>query len=140
MTPTQRTLKHLRSDGWEPDIVERSLPGPAFRIRRDFFNCIDIIAVRDGETVGVQSCGQAFAAHDRKILAEEKALKWLNGGNRLILIGWRKLKLKRGGRAKVWKPRIKEYTTQDFVAKTAAESSTGTECRETIKPFIARSV
>jgi len=115
MTPTQRTLKLLRDDGWTLDIVERSLPGKTFRIRRDFLNCIDIIAVRPGETAGVQSCGQAFAAHDRKILAEEKALKWLNGGNRLILIGWRKLKAKRGGRAMIWKPRIKEYTRGDFL-------------------------
>jgi len=33
----------------------------------------------------------------------------------LILIGWRKVKLKRGGKAKRWSPRIKEYTEVDFL-------------------------
>ena len=131
MTPTQRTLKYLRDEGWEPDIVERSLPGKTFRIRRDYFNCIDIIAVRHGETIGVQSCGQAFAAHDRKILAEPKALLWLCGNNRLMLIGWRKLKAKRGGKLKLWKPRIKEYTKQDFNVATVEKPSIGIVCRET---------
>jgi len=120
--------------------VERSLPGKTLRIRRDYFNCIDIIAVRPGETIGVQSCGQAFAAHHRKILKEPKAALWLCGGNRLILIGWRKLKAKRGGKLKVWKPRIKEYTQHDFNVATVEKSSIGIEYRKTGCESIAPTV
>ncbi len=116
MTPTQRTLKYLKDEGWLPWVVERFVPSKPFPRRIDFLNCIDIIAIRkDQPPTGIQSCGQAFAEHDRKILAEPKAGLWLSVGCRLILVGWRKVKKKRGGKAMVWKPRIKEYTPSDFV-------------------------
>uniref|UniRef100_A0A6M3JMU3 Uncharacterized protein n=1 Tax=viral metagenome TaxID=1070528 RepID=A0A6M3JMU3_9ZZZZ len=65
-------------------------------------------------TIGIQSCGSAFLEHDKKILESPMALKWLEKNNYLMLIGWRKVKLKRGGKAMRWSPRIKTYQIENF--------------------------
>lgn len=113
---TSRTLEYVRSQGWDADIVERfNAYAGKFGQRKDLFGVIDIIALTEKGITGIQSCGQSFAEHDRKILEEPMALKWLEKGGSLMLIGWRKVKLKRGGKALRWQPRIKEYTVNDFV-------------------------
>jgi hypothetical protein len=43
-SPTSRSLRWLRDQGWLPEIVERFLHVPG--IRRDCFGCFDILAVR----------------------------------------------------------------------------------------------
>ncbi len=114
---TSRTLKYVREQGWEADTVERWIKNPkhpAGGFRKDLFGIIDIIALSEKGIVGIQSCGQAFAEHNRKILAEPMALKWLEKGGILMLIGWRKIKLKRGGKAMRWSPRIQLYDIKDF--------------------------
>jgi len=116
---TSRTLEFLRRQGWEAAIVERFNPyAGKYGQRKDLFGIADIVAMGEGKNWLVQSCGQSFAEHDRKILDSAEvaplALKWLEGGGGIMLIGWRKVKLKRGGKAMRWKPRIKEYTIKDF--------------------------
>jgi len=115
LSPTQRTLKYLKDRNYIAGIVERfvSIPG-TFGKRIDLFNFIDIIAIKETETWGIQSCGQAFAEHDKKILENTTAPLWLKAGNKIKLIGWRKIKKKRGGKAMIWEPRIKIYTPGDF--------------------------
>jgi len=118
LSPTQRTLKWLRDKGLTVWIVERyirnpALPGGGMRI--DFLGIIDIIALNNKVTIGVQSCGSSFSEHRKKILESEMAVKWLRGKNRrLLLIGWRKLKKKRGGKQMVWRPRFKTFQVSDF--------------------------
>jgi len=112
---TSRTLEYLRAEGLECGIVERfNQYGGKFGIRQDLFGIIDIIAIAQGRLVGVQSCGQAFSEHDKKIMASEFSLKWIEAGGELVLIGWRKVKKKRGGKQMIWKPRVKEYSKLDF--------------------------
>jgi len=85
--------------------------------RIDLFNFIDIIACSGSYgIVGVQSCGTAFSEHDKKIRAEarEAAIKWLESGGKIMLIGWRKVKYARGSKKYIYKPRIKEYSLEDF--------------------------
>ncbi len=57
MTPTQLSLRHLRAEGWTVDVVERWVPsgGPGGGVRKDFLGCIDLIALRGHETLGVQT-------------------------------------------------------------------------------------
>lgn len=111
MTNTSRTLKYFRDLGYKCEVVERFLSYAGnFGQRKDLFNIIDIIAIKDAEIIGIQSCGQSYAEHDRKILAEPLTKEWLKGNRKLILISWRKIKAKRGGKQMLWKPRIKEYT------------------------------
>ena len=116
MTPTQRTLGLLKAQGFYPGIVERWAPNPAYPgggKRIDLYGFIDIIALRNGVTWAVQSCGQDHAGHREKILGErrEAAVRWLEpASNRLVLISWRRLKVKRGGKAMRWEPRVEMFT------------------------------
>ena len=119
LSPTQRTLRALRQQGRVCDIVERFITqaGP-HGIRRDLFNIVDVLAL-DPERgfVGVQSCGQAFAAHERKMLEEhaQECIDWLSTpGGSLELWSWRRIKLKRGGKAMRWSPRVRVFTLEDF--------------------------
>ena len=107
---TQKTLKALKDLGWQCGMVERfnTHIGP-FGIRQDLFGIIDIIAIKPGAIMGVQSTGQAFAEHDRKILKSEYLQPWLASGALLELWGWRKIKKKRGGKQMIWSPRVKSY-------------------------------
>lgn len=119
-TPTQRTLRALRGQGRVVDIVERWIPAPPPRggFRRDLFQCFDIIALEPGRgIVGVQSCGQAFSEHWRKLTDGEgtaNMIEWLKAGGHAELWGWRKVKVKRGGKAVRWEPRIKTITMEDL--------------------------
>ena len=120
---TSRTLEYIRSQGWIADKVEQFNPyAGKFGQRKDMFGFGDIVALGEDSIIAIQSCGQAFSEHHRKITEDEyvapNALKWVECGGRLLLIGWRKVKLKRGGKAMRWKPRIKEYTKEDFIKET----------------------
>ena len=102
MTPTQRTLKAQKELGRKCGIVERFIQRPGFGFRKDLFGIIDIIALDQEEgIIGVQSCGQAFSEHYRKMSEEHRqdSIDWLEAGGKLELWGWRKLKKKRGGKA-----------------------------------------
>jgi len=117
---TSRTLEYIRSQGWVADKVEQFNPyAGKFGQRKDMFGFGDIVAMGENSIIAIQSCGQAFSEHNKKITQDEKvaplALMWIENGGRLILIGWRKVKLKRGGKAMRWSPRIKEYTKEDFI-------------------------
>ncbi|MFX0212224.1 MAG: hypothetical protein ACFFDT_39995 [Candidatus Hodarchaeota archaeon] len=112
---TSRTLEYIRSQGWIADKVEQFNPyAGKFGKRKDMFNFADIVALGENTIFAIQSCGQAFAEHDRKILAEPRALKWLECGGQILLIGWRMIKLKKGGKAMRWAPRIKKYNIKEF--------------------------
>ncbi len=110
ISATQRTLRELRDKGRICGIVERfnSFAGQ-FGKRFDLFGFIDIIALDTAVgIIGVQSCGQSFSEHLKKITEEknDECFEWLRCGGKVELWGWRKLKLKRGGKAMRWKPRI----------------------------------
>ena len=123
-SPTQRTLRYIKNKGYTAGVVERFLAfAGKFGRRSDLFGIIDIIAIKDGEILAVQSCGQAFSEHKRKMLAEPKGLEWLNAGGKLVLIGWRKLKLKRGGKAVRWKPRIYHFNKADYLSEMLVDNS-----------------
>ena len=112
---TSRTLRYLREQGWDADKVEQFNPyAGKFGQRKDLFGIIDIIALTEHGITGIQSCGSSFAEHDRKILDSDMTIKWLEAGGALILIGWRKIKLKKGGKAMRWSPRIKQYKLEDL--------------------------
>jgi hypothetical protein len=123
ISATQRTLRHLRAMGRLVDIAEKwtiAPRHPAGGFRKDLFGFIDLIAL-DPERgiVAIQSCGQSFKAHLDNMLdgpATENIIEWLKSPSQphIELWGWRKVKLKRGGKAMIWKPRIREITLDDF--------------------------
>ena len=104
-SPTQRTLKYLRDEGWTCQVVEKF--NHYSRTRQDLFGCIDILAIRD-YTLGVQAC---ITGDMRK--REAKAMElpglraWLNAGNSFAVIGWAKYK-PRGIKIVRWRCTIRE--------------------------------
>lgn len=93
------------------------------------FNIIDIVALdhgystitnecyRKGGVIGVQSCGTAFSEHLKKLTIEkaEDTRNWLlTPGTSLELWGWRKVKVKRGGKAMKYEPRVQVITLDDL--------------------------
>jgi hypothetical protein len=115
LSNTQRTLAALRHSGRTAFMVEKFNPyaGPHGK-RIDGLGFIDIIALdpQQKSIIAIQSCGQSFSEHVRKITdsgCTEKVIEWLKCGGMLELWGWRKVKLKRGGKAMRWKPRIIDF-------------------------------
>lgn len=89
MTPTQRSLAYLRAQGWQVAVVERW--NPHARIRQDLFGVLDLLAVRDGQTLGVQTTsGSNVAARARKIAEAEQVPALRKAGWLLHVHGWRK--------------------------------------------------
>ena len=116
-SPTQRTLAYLRENGYHCDIVERfirrpGLPGGGFR--KDFMSFGDILAFSNTETVMVQSCGTSYSSHLKKMLSNPNVALWLAGPRDVMLISWRPLVKKRGFKRKVWTPKIRMLTIDDF--------------------------
>lgn len=92
MSPTQRTLKHLRRDGYQAGVVERW--NVHARVRQDLFGIIDVVAIRIDQpgVLGVQCTSESnAAARVTKILASASARVWLRASNRLEVWGWKKL-------------------------------------------------
>ena len=104
-SPTQRTLAYLRKQGWTVGVVEKWIPQTMRRV--DFLGGIDLIAVREGETLGVQATSTANASARVKKLRELPTMQtWKSAGNKLWVIGW--AKRGRAGKRKLWTPTITE--------------------------------
>ena len=89
--------------------------GKRVGIRQDLFDFIDIVALAPGSLIGIQSTGPSgHAEHLRKILACPSAEAWLHAGGRIELWSWRKLLVKRGGKARTWEPRVQQIGLEDF--------------------------
>jgi hypothetical protein len=104
VSPTARSLAFLRERGALPAVVERWNPGA--RVRQDLYGFLDLVAIPlDGTgLLGVQACvTDDQSKRLAKILAEpvaERARRWLENGNRILVHGW----AKRGprGKRKLW--------------------------------------
>ena len=88
-SPTARTLKALRDQGWRAAVVERW--NPHAKIRHDLFGVVDVLAVREGETLAVQATtGSNAAARVKKIADAEATADIRAAGWRFEVWGWRK--------------------------------------------------
>ncbi|XOV73812.1 MAG: hypothetical protein ACFHW5_11720 [Verrucomicrobiota bacterium] len=119
LSPTQRTLRALREQGLICAIVEKWNPyGGPQGIRQDLFGIIDVLALDPQRgIVGVQSTGNDFAGHMRKLTEQraQECLDWLSTpGAVLELWAWRKVKAKRGGKLLLWQPRVAILQASDF--------------------------
>lgn len=110
-SPTQRTLTHLRKHGWTAAVVEKWIPQTKRRL--DLFGGIDVVGIRPGETIGVQSTTAANqAARLTKLKAEPRIRCWLEAGNQLVVHGWSKRGAK--GKRKLWDVTVTALTLADF--------------------------
>jgi hypothetical protein len=122
MSPTARSLQHLRKQGALAQVVERYNPHAKRRI--DLFGFIDIIALLDMgtsvvpqwvQTLGIQTTTTGHISHRLEKLRTEcaDAMRWwLMAGNRLEIHGW----AKRGarGKRKTWTLTERVVTVEDL--------------------------
>lgn len=111
MTPTQRTMRELRSQGIKCQVVERW--NHYAKVRQDLFGIIDVVACDKARgVIGVQCCSN-LSSHWNKLTIDkaQDSLDWLETpGTFLEIWHWRKVKKVRGGKALVWKPKVLEIT------------------------------
>ncbi len=88
MTPTTLTIRHLEAQGYRADEVERRITS---RLKRDLFGCIDVLAIRDAETLAVQCTSASnLAARVKKVTEAEALYDMRAAGWRVVVHGWRK--------------------------------------------------
>lgn len=88
-SPTSRSLALLRDQGLRAEVVER---WNAFaRVRQDLFSIIDIVALADGKTLGVQTTTKSnMKARVNKIVESDAYPDLLRAGWAVIVHGWYK--------------------------------------------------
>lgn len=90
-SPTVRSMRYLRERGYIVDKVEYW--NPFSKTRKDLFGFIDLIAIKPGEILGVQTTtGAHFANRKAKAEARPEYDTWLDAGCKFVVHGWRKLK------------------------------------------------
>ena len=121
LSPTQRTLRELRRLGRICAITEKwqIIPGhPGGGVRKDLFGFIDVLVLDPSQgIIAIQSCGSSFSQHYRKITNSEctsNVIEWLRSGGKVELWGWAKVLVKRGGKARFWKPKVQVITEEDI--------------------------
>ncbi len=117
----QRTLDFLREKFPDADIAFTEKLIPRTYKKKDLYGIIDLLVLVQDFSVtepafylyGIQVCGgNDYAAHMKKMLASDKAYKWVYSSGRgcgrgLLLIGWRELK-------QGWRPRVHRFSRGDW--------------------------
>jgi len=98
-SPTQRSLAHLRKTCQLVQVVEHW--NQFAHIRQDLFGIIDILAIRDGQTIGVQSTSGSNVSARIDKMANSPAIEHLRKAGWVLLVhGWRKVGA--AGKRKLW--------------------------------------
>lgn len=88
-SPTQRSLEHMREQGFRCQVVEHWVPH--VNIRRDLFGFIDVLCIKDGQVVAIQACsGTDVSKRVLKIVESEAQPDVVKCGWRIVVHGWRK--------------------------------------------------
>ena len=113
MTPTQRTLRELRTRAYTVAVVERW--NAHAKLRQDLFGWMDVLAIREKEILGVQATsGSNHSARVNKLQTEcdDAVAKWLAAGGRVVVWSWRsKPKIKKDGT----KSKVKEWLLRETI-------------------------
>jgi len=88
-SPTQRTLAYLRKQGYTAVVTERW--NQFAKVRQDLFGIVDVLAVKPGETLGVQCTSyENVSARVNKIADHESTPRLREAGWTLHVHGWTK--------------------------------------------------
>ncbi len=90
MTPTQRSLKHLRDQGHLAEVVERWIPQA--RKRHDLWGFVDILSLSpEGQVVGVQATSLSNVSARIKKITDHANLPMVRRAGVVIYVhGWGK--------------------------------------------------
>jgi hypothetical protein len=137
-SPTERTLRLLRKQGWTAQIVERWNPYGGARVWRDgkltpvgnrvdLFGVIDVLAVRSfvhgpaSGVLGVQcTTRDNQAARLGKALATPALRVWLAAGGRFEIWGWAKVGA--AGTRKLWAVSVRVVTLAEVAEALVQET------------------
>jgi hypothetical protein len=102
-SPTQRSLKFLREQGYHAAIVEKF--NQFARIRQDVFKFGDLLAMHPehGIVLVQTTSGSNMAARRTKIAENPLAPAWKAAGGKILLHGWSKQGAR--GKRKTWQVR-----------------------------------
>ena len=88
-SPTQRSLKLMRDRGYLCEVTERW--NPFAKIRQDLYNFVDVLCIKDGETVAVQTTSYAnVSARVKKINELDTSAVVRSAGWKIVVHGWHK--------------------------------------------------
>lgn len=88
-SPTQRSKAHLEKQGYRVAIVETW--NHFTQRRHDLFGIIDLLAIRPGETLAVQTTSASNVSARVKKIAESDAIADIRAaGWGVVVHGWRK--------------------------------------------------
>lgn len=88
-SPTQRSKAFLEGRGYLVAITERW--NPFAKVRQDLYGFIDMLAVREGEVLGVQTTSRSnMSARAKKIAEHENVDAVRKAGIRIEIHGWAK--------------------------------------------------
>ena len=91
MSNTVRSTKLLKAEGYTVDTVERQIPGTVFK--KDLFGFIDLLCVRPGETLAVQTTSDSnVSSRINKIMESPHLATVREAGWRIEVHGWAKVK------------------------------------------------
>ena len=103
-SPTQNSLSALRALGYTCWVCEYW--NSFTRKRVDMFGMFDIIAIRENETLAVQTTTSGVAARVKKITDSEYLDAVRKAGWRIEVHGWAKKPKTKGSKVEVWKQRV----------------------------------
>lgn len=113
---TQLSLKLMRGRGYVCEVTERW--NSFTKTKHDLFNFIDILCIRKGEIVGVQTTSRGHISdRKKKIVALDTFFPVIDAGITIVIHGWEKNKSNR------WECKEVEVSAIDFcdgqIKKTA---------------------
>ena len=82
---TQLTLDKLAAEGYRADVVERRT-GP---ITKDLFGIVDVLAIREGETLAVQTTSRSNVSTRIRKIADSDSIADIRAAGWTVLVhGW----------------------------------------------------
>jgi hypothetical protein len=88
-SPTQRSLKLMRDQGYLCEITERW--NPFAKIRQDLYGFVDILCIKEGKTVAVQTTSYSnVSARIKKIQGLDTYPIVKSAGWEIVIHGWKK--------------------------------------------------
>lgn len=112
MSPTQRTLRWLREQGYTAAVVEHW--NQYAHVRQDLFGFADVVALHpDHRGVLAVQCttGANTGARTHKLGQLSPVELWIATGNRVWVVGWRQVGPR--GKRKRWEPKVIDLSTPD---------------------------
>jgi hypothetical protein len=88
VSPTQRSLAHLRELGYHVEVVEKW--NSFTKQRKDLWGWADLLAIKKGEVLAVQVTASAVSDRIKKIMASDTLALVRDSGIRIEVHGWRK--------------------------------------------------